>query len=110
MECSGPGLVSWELGGATVGMTAAGWGSEEEAAEARGPALGLVPKALHECAAKGTDQQCPQGPGDGTSGHGHRAHHKPGTARTQTLSPFQAQRGQGSQNALGWEGQNQQAR
>ena len=45
MERSGPGLVSWELGGATVGMTAAGWGSEEEAAAAaRGPALALVPQ------------------------------------------------------------------
>ena len=67
------------------------------------------PKALHECAAKDMDQQCPQGPSDGTSAHGHHAHHKPGTAGTQTLSPFQAQRGHGSQNALGWEGQNQQA-
>lgn len=39
------GAVSWELGGATVGMTAAGWGNEEEAAaEARGPALALMPQ------------------------------------------------------------------
>ena len=45
VERSGPGLVSWELGGATVGMIAAGWGSEEEAAAAaRGPALALVPQ------------------------------------------------------------------
>lgn len=64
------------------------------------------PKALHQCAAKGMNQQRPQGPKDGPDRH---AHHKPGTAQTQTLSPFQAQRGQGSQSALGWEGQNQQA-
>ena len=63
------------------------------------------PKALHQCAAKGMNQQHPQGP----NGHGRHAHHKPGTAQTQTLSPFQAQSGQGSQGALGWEGQNQQA-
>ena len=45
MELSGPGLVSWELGGSTVGMTAAGWGSEEEeAVEAHGPALALRPQ------------------------------------------------------------------
>ena len=33
------------------------------------------PKALHECAAKDMDQQCPQGPSDGTSAHGHHARH-----------------------------------
>lgn len=64
MELSGPGLVSWELGGSTVGgSTAAGWGSEEEeAVEARGPALALRPQGTPSMRGKGHEPAASPGP------------------------------------------------